>query len=70
MSRALLGIAAGIAIVAERTSNDREDGYIRTLLRGAEESDRLWMQAAAYGSAEPWTDGFPVRRITRCASVA
>ena len=70
MSRALLAIAAGIAIVAERTSNDREDGYIRTLLRGAEESDRFWMQAAAYGPAEPWTDGFPVRRITRCASVA
>jgi hypothetical protein len=36
VSRALLAIAAGIAILAERT----------------------------------WTDGSPVRRITRCASVA
>jgi hypothetical protein len=58
------------ALLAERTSNDRATGYIGTLLRGAEESDRLWMQAAAYRTVDPWTDGFPVRRITRCASVA
>jgi hypothetical protein len=67
VSRALLAITA---VVAERTSNDRAGGYIRTLLRGAEDSDRLWMQAAAYGPVDPWTGGFPVRRITRCTSVA
>ncbi len=71
-----IGVYAALArgsnrnLVAERTSNNRENGYIRTLLRGAELSDRLWMQAAAYGPAEPWSDGFPVRRIVRCASVA
>jgi hypothetical protein len=57
-------------LVVERTSNDRENGYIRTFLRGARQSDRLWMQAAAYGPVDPWSDGFPVRRITRCASPA
>jgi hypothetical protein len=57
-------------LVAERSTNNRENGYIRTLLRGAELSDRLWMQAAAYGPASPWSDGFPVRRLVRCASVA
>ena len=71
-----IGVYAAVArgsnrnLVAERTSNNRENGYIRTLLRGAELSDRLWMQAAAYGPAEPWSDGFPVRRLVRCASVA
>ena len=71
-----IGVYAALArgsnrnVVAERTSNNRENGYIRTLLRGAELSDRLWMQAAAYGPAEPWSDGFPVRKLVRCASVA
>jgi hypothetical protein len=57
-------------LAAERSSNDRENGYIRTFVRGARQSDRLWMQAAAYGPAAPWTDGFAVRRITRCSSPA
>ena len=57
-------------LAAERTSNRRENGYIRLYVRGARVSDRLWMQAAAYGPAAPWSDGFPVRRIVRCASVA
>ncbi len=57
-------------LVVERSSNNRENGYIRLFVRGARQSDRLWMQAAAYGPASPWSDGFPVRRIVRCASVA
>jgi hypothetical protein len=57
-------------LVAERESRNWEGGYIRTLLRGAEESDRLWMQGAYYGPAEPWSEGVPVRRLVRCASVA
>jgi hypothetical protein len=71
-----IGVYAAVArgsnrnVVAQRSSNDRENGYIRTLLRGAQLSDRLWMQAAAYGPAEPWSDGFAVRKLVRCASVA
>ena len=71
-----VGVYAALArgsnrnLAAERTSNDRDNGWIRLLIRGARESDRLWMQAAAYGPAAPWSDGFPVRRIVRCASVA
>ena len=38
--------------------------YVRTTLRGAENSD---MQGAYYGPAAPWSDGFAVRRLTRCA---
>jgi hypothetical protein len=71
-----IGVYAALArgsnrnLAAERTSNDRENGWIRLFIRGARDSDRLWMQAAAYGPASPWSDGFPVRRIVRCASVA
>jgi hypothetical protein len=71
-----IGVYAALArgsnrhLVVERTSNRREKGYIRMFLRGARNTDRLWLQAAAYGPAAPWTDGFPVRRIKRCASVA
>ena len=71
-----VGVYAALArgsnrnLAAERTSNDRDNGWIRLFIRGARESDRLWMQAAAYGPAAPWSDGFPLRRIVRCASVA
>jgi hypothetical protein len=57
-------------LVAERESANWEGGYVRTLVRGAEESDRIWMQGAYYGPAEPWSDGFSVRKLVRCASVA
>ena len=36
-------------------------------MRGAENDDRLWVQGAYYGPAEPWSDGRSVQRITRCA---
>jgi hypothetical protein len=54
----------------ERTSKNWNNGYIRLFLRGVLASDRLWMQGAYYGPTEPWSDGFPVRRIVRCASPA
>ena len=54
----------------ERTSTNWNNGYIRLFLRGVRTSDRLWMQTAAYGPVDPWSDGFPVRRIVRCASPA
>ncbi len=41
-------------------------GYARTVLRDARLTDRLWMQIAVYGPAEPWSDGFTVRRLKRC----
>ena len=71
-----VGVYAALArgsnrnLAAERTSNNRENGWIRLFIRGARQPDRLWMQAAAYGPAAPWSDGFAVRRIVRCASVA
>jgi hypothetical protein len=57
-------------VVAERTSDNWSNGYVRLFLRGARLSDRLWMQGAYYGPARPWSDGFPVRRLKRCASIA
>ena len=58
-------------LVAERDSANWVNGYIRLALRSvAAGSDRLWMQGAYYGPAAPWSDGFPVRKITRCASPA
>jgi hypothetical protein len=71
-----IGVYAAVArggngrLPVERTSANWENGYIRLYLRGVRTTDRLWMQAAAYGPVEPWSDGFPVRRIVRCASVA
>lgn len=53
-------------LVAERTSAAWRNEYVRTILRGAENSDRLWVQGAYYGPAEPWSDGVAVRRLTRC----
>ena len=53
-------------LIDERTSTAWRNDYVRTTLRGAEASDRLWMQGAYYGPAEPWSDGFAVRRLTRC----
>ena len=54
-------------LAAERTSTNWRDGYIFMSMRGAESSDRLWLQGAYYGPAEPWSDGRSVQRITRCA---
>ena len=54
-------------LIDERTSAAWRNDYVRTTLRGAESSDRLWMQGAYYGPAEPWSDGVAVRRLTRCA---
>ena len=53
-------------LIDERTSTAWRNDYVRTTLRGAEASDRLWMQGAYYGPAAPWSDGFSVRRLTRC----
>jgi hypothetical protein len=53
-------------VVTSKTSTAWKGGYIRTTLRGAESTDRLWMQGAYYGPAEPWSDGFTVRRLDRC----
>jgi hypothetical protein len=54
-------------LVDERTSTAWRNDYVRTTLRGAAQSDRLWMQGAYYGPPEPWSDGFSVRRLKRCA---
>ncbi len=54
----------------ERQSKDWDNGSIRLFLRGVLTTDRLWMQNAGYGPVEPWSDGFPVRRIRRCFSPA
>lgn len=53
-------------LVDERTSTAWRNDYVRTTLRDAESSDRLWMQGAYYGPAAPWSDGFSVRRLKRC----
>jgi hypothetical protein len=52
--------------VTSRDVRDWEGGYIRLVLRGAEESDRLWIQGSYYGPPEPWSDGFRVERLKRC----
>ncbi len=54
-------------LIDTNTSVAWRGDFIRTTLRGADASDRLWMQGAYYGPSEPWSDGFPVRRLTRCA---
>jgi hypothetical protein len=54
-------------VVASRDSVNWQDGYIFMSMRGAESSDRLWVQGAYYGPSQPWSDGRSVRRITRCA---
>ena len=55
-------------LIDTRTSDAWRNGWIRTTLRGAVRTDRLWIQGAYYGPAEPWKDGFGVRRIVRCAA--
>ncbi len=57
-------------LVSTRSPDNWSNGYIRTLLRGAEDSDRLWMQGAYYGPSEPWSDGYSVKKLVRCASIA
>jgi hypothetical protein len=67
-----IGLYAAVArgsngnLVAERSLTDWSGGYIRTTVKGVRTSDRLWMQGAYYGPAEPWSDGRRVTRITRC----
>ena len=51
---------------ATRDTKNWNDGYVFTVLRGAEESDRLWIQGSYYGPPEPWSDGFRVERLKRC----
>jgi hypothetical protein len=53
-------------LAEERNSTAWRSDYIRMNLRGAESSDRIWVQGAYYGPAEPWSDGVTVRRLTRC----
>ena len=35
-------------------------------LRNGRLTDRLWMQGAYYGPADPWSDGFAVKKLVRC----
>jgi hypothetical protein len=53
-------------LIDSRTSDAWRNDYIRTTLRGAESSDRVWVQGAYYGPAEPWSDGVTVRRLANC----
>jgi hypothetical protein len=55
--------------VRERTSKDWNDSWIYLSFRGVEASDRLWIQAAAYGPAEPWSDGRRVGGLKRCTDI-
>ena len=55
--------------VRERSSNDWNGSWIYLSVRGVEASDRLWIQAAAYGPAEPWSDGRRVGGLKRCADI-
>jgi hypothetical protein len=67
-----IGVYATIAkgsnrdLGATRDTKNWNDGYILMVLRGVEESDRLWIQGSYYGPAHPWSDGFRVERLTRC----
>jgi hypothetical protein len=67
-----IGLYAAVArgsnknLIAEKTLTNWENGYIRTTIKGVRTSDRLWMQGAYYGPAEPWSNGRRVTRITRC----
>jgi hypothetical protein len=54
-------------LVSKRTSDDWAGGYIQTVLKNARADDRVWIQGAYYGPTEPWSDGFRVGRLTRCA---
>jgi len=54
-------------LVSKRTSADWAGGYIQTVLKNARADDRVWIQGAYYGPTEPWSDGFRVGRLTRCA---
>ena len=53
--------------MSKRTSADWAGGYIQTVLKNARADDRVWIQGAYYGPTEPWSDGFRVGRLTRCA---
>jgi hypothetical protein len=57
-------------VVTQRTNDNWQGRYVRTTLGGARSGDRLWVQGAYWGPPDPWSDGFPVSRIKRCASVA
>jgi opacity protein-like surface antigen len=67
-----IGVYAAVArrsnknLVDEADSRAWRRGYVFMTLRGAVDGDRLWLQAAAYGPARPWSNGFRIRRITRC----
>jgi hypothetical protein len=52
--------------VSERSNDDWAGQYIQSVLKGARESDRVWIQGAYYGPVEPWSDGMRISRITRC----
>jgi hypothetical protein len=53
-------------VVDQRKSRAWRGGFVHMALRGAVNSDRLWIQSAGYGPVRPWRDGFRVARITRC----
>jgi len=53
-------------LIDSRTSDAWRNEYVRMTLRGAQASDRLWVQGAYYGPAEPWSDGVTVRRLANC----
>lgn len=53
--------------VTSRTTKNWRGGRIRTTLRRARSTDRLWVQGAYYGPTRPWRDGRQVGRLPRCA---
>ena len=67
-----IGVYAAIArgsnrnVVREKTSTNWQGGWIYLSFRGLRGTDRLWIQAAAYGPAAPWSDGDRIGRLARC----
>lgn len=53
-------------IVVRRTASRWRNGEIRLTLRDVRGDDRLWIQGAYYGPADPWSDGFRVSRLRLC----
>lgn len=53
-------------LIDQRTSVAWRNDYVRMTLRGAQNTDRVWVQGAYYGPAAPWSDGVTVRRLAGC----
>ncbi|HEY4098999.1 MAG TPA: hypothetical protein VGM33_25965 [Baekduia sp.] len=68
MSYAALARGSNKNVPDEAYSKGWSGGYARTVLRDARLTDRVWVQIATYGPAQPWSDGFAVKRLTLCAA--